>query len=198
MNAAQHVFECDDLKKEIFSYCLPKYPIITKKMIDIKMANLAYAYIGGSLFGERVRCLGCLTIEPCIDVTIKGRCLRSAWFRTLQSIFMFHRGPHSVGYVQGRHDIKGALINLQDLEISPYALDDYFRRLPATGQWPRPPRLCYANPEEIDLMIACEDAAAETSSSEEEEYEFEPYEPLLPDDDESSLEAWYDTPYIYV
>ena len=144
MNAAQHVFECDDLKKVIFSYCLPKYPIITKKMIDIKMANLAYAYIGGSLFGERVRCLGCLTIEPCIDVTIKGRCLKSAWFRTLQSIFMFQRDEDSVGYVQ-------------DLEICPFVLDDYFRRLPATGQWPRPPRLCYAAPEEIDIMIAYEE-----------------------------------------
>ncbi len=146
MNAAQHVFECDDLKKVIFSYCLPKYPIITKKMIDIKMANLAYAYIGGSLFGERVRCLGCLTIEPCIDETIKGRCLRSAWFRTLQAICMFQRDEDSVGYVQGRHDIKGVRASFEDLQISPHVLDDYFRRLPATGQWPRPPRQCYANP----------------------------------------------------
>ena len=154
MNAAQHVFWCDDLKKEIFSYCLPKYPIITKKMIDIKMANLAYAYIGGSPY---IGHLGCLTIEPCIDVTIKGRCLKSAWFRTLQSIFMFQRDEDSVGYVQGRQDIKGALIDLQDLEICPFVLDDYFRRLPATGQWPRPPRLCYAAPEEIDIMIAYEE-----------------------------------------
>ena len=33
--AAQAVFDCDDTKKEIFSY-LPQYPIITKKMIEKK------------------------------------------------------------------------------------------------------------------------------------------------------------------
>ena len=32
--SAQVVFDCDDLKKEIFSFCLPQYPVITKKMID--------------------------------------------------------------------------------------------------------------------------------------------------------------------
>ena len=31
--SAQVVFDCDDLKKEIFSYCLPQYPKVTKKMI---------------------------------------------------------------------------------------------------------------------------------------------------------------------
>jgi len=34
---SQLVFECDDLKKEIFSYCEPKYPVITKDMIDKKL-----------------------------------------------------------------------------------------------------------------------------------------------------------------
>ena len=34
---AQLVFECDDLKKEIFSYCEPKYPVITKDMIEKKL-----------------------------------------------------------------------------------------------------------------------------------------------------------------
>ena len=34
---AQAVFDCDDLKKEIFSYCLPQFPIVTKDMIDRKM-----------------------------------------------------------------------------------------------------------------------------------------------------------------
>ena len=36
---AQAVFDCDDLKKQIFSYCLPQYPIITKKMIDRRLAK---------------------------------------------------------------------------------------------------------------------------------------------------------------
>lgn len=36
LNNAQLVFECDDLKKEIFSYCEPKYPVITKDMIEEK------------------------------------------------------------------------------------------------------------------------------------------------------------------
>ena len=31
--SAQAVFDCDDLKKEIFSYCLPQYPIVTAEMI---------------------------------------------------------------------------------------------------------------------------------------------------------------------
>ena len=30
---AQVVFDCDDLKKEIFSYCLPQYPVVTLDMI---------------------------------------------------------------------------------------------------------------------------------------------------------------------
>ena len=33
---AQTVFDCDDLRKEIFSYCLPQYPVITKEMVDEK------------------------------------------------------------------------------------------------------------------------------------------------------------------
>ena len=37
LTTAQTVFDCDDLKKEIFSYCLPQYPIVTKDMIDSKM-----------------------------------------------------------------------------------------------------------------------------------------------------------------
>ena len=32
--SAQAVFDCEDLKNEIFTYCLPQYPVITKKMID--------------------------------------------------------------------------------------------------------------------------------------------------------------------
>ena len=39
LTTAQTVFDCDDLKKEIFSYCLPQYPIITKKMIDKRLAQ---------------------------------------------------------------------------------------------------------------------------------------------------------------
>ena len=35
--SAQVVFDCDDLKKEIFSFCLPQYPVITKKMIDDRL-----------------------------------------------------------------------------------------------------------------------------------------------------------------
>ena len=34
---AQTVFDCDDLRKEIFSYCLPQYPVITKEMVDEKL-----------------------------------------------------------------------------------------------------------------------------------------------------------------
>ena len=37
--SAQVVFDCDDLKKEIFSFCLPQYPVITKKMIDDRLAE---------------------------------------------------------------------------------------------------------------------------------------------------------------
>ena len=35
--SAQAVFDCNDLKKEIMSYCLPQYPIITKEMVDEKI-----------------------------------------------------------------------------------------------------------------------------------------------------------------
>ena len=41
--SAQVVFDCDDLKNEIFSYCLPQYPIVTAKMIirrGLKWARL--------------------------------------------------------------------------------------------------------------------------------------------------------------
>lgn len=34
---AQAVFDCDDLKKQIFSYCLPQYPIITADMIKRRL-----------------------------------------------------------------------------------------------------------------------------------------------------------------
>ena len=35
--SAQVVFDCDDLKKEIFSFCLPQYPVITKDMVDDRL-----------------------------------------------------------------------------------------------------------------------------------------------------------------
>ena len=31
---AQQFFDCSDIRKQIFEYCLPQYPLITKKMID--------------------------------------------------------------------------------------------------------------------------------------------------------------------
>ena len=37
--SAQAVFDCDDLKNEIFSYCLPQYPVVTKKMIDYRLSE---------------------------------------------------------------------------------------------------------------------------------------------------------------
>ena len=169
MNAAQHVFECDDLKKKIFSYCLPKYrkillpfqtcfpdcwpwpqAIITKKMIDTKMVNLAFEYI-----------------EPCIDETIKGRCLKSAWFRTLQLI---------------KYDNSG----YQDTYIPRRVVDRYFARLPDIKDRIDALQQCYKAFEFVDTFDE-DDEVSEASSSEEEE-PYEPYEPLLPDDDESSLE----------
>ena len=39
LTTAQTVFDCDDLKKEIFSYCLPQYPIVTKDMIDDQLLD---------------------------------------------------------------------------------------------------------------------------------------------------------------
>ena len=35
--SAQAVFDCDDLKNEIFSFCLPQYPVVTKNMINDKL-----------------------------------------------------------------------------------------------------------------------------------------------------------------
>jgi len=36
---AQTVFDCDDTRKEIFSYCLAQYPIVTKEMVDERLAK---------------------------------------------------------------------------------------------------------------------------------------------------------------
>ena len=37
---AQAVFDCDDIRKEIFSYCLPQYPIVTKEMVLKRLKRL--------------------------------------------------------------------------------------------------------------------------------------------------------------
>ena len=42
--SAQAVFDCNDLKKEIMSYCLPQYPIITKEMVDEQIFSFAECY----------------------------------------------------------------------------------------------------------------------------------------------------------
>ena len=39
MNAPK-VFDCDDVKGLIFSYCLPQFPIVTKNMIDDRRDKL--------------------------------------------------------------------------------------------------------------------------------------------------------------
>ena len=31
--SAQAVFDCEDIRREIFSYCLPQYPVVTLDMI---------------------------------------------------------------------------------------------------------------------------------------------------------------------
>ena len=170
MNGGQLVFVCDVLKKVIFSYCLPKYrkillpfqtcfpdcwpwpqAIITKKMIDTKMVNLAFAYI-----------------EPCIDETIKGRCLKSAWFRTLQLIKYDNRG-------------------YQDTYIPMNVVDTYLARLPDIKDRIDALQQCYKAFKSADMLDE-DDEDDEDNEDDEDDDEFEPYESLLLDDDESSLE----------